>query len=171
MCINIFPHKIGRMSKSLAIFSQVPKSLIAIVVGKITEDLKSAAAALKNTGVQIFVVAVTVKTPSSRHLSLASGSNFMHTVSSLDELGYLSARLTKDTCEGKLKPPYAKRRTGEFVVELVFCGQNLIWLCTIRFLGLDMFVLSLCLSSFLPFIVSSLLLTSAPCLFLPSSRG
>ena len=90
------------MSKSLAIFSQVPKSLIAIVVGKITEDLKSAAAALKNTGVQIFVVAVNVKTPSSRHLSLASGSNFMHTVSSLDELGYLSARLTKDTCEGKL---------------------------------------------------------------------
>jgi len=90
------------MSKSLAIFSQVPKSLIAIVVGKITEDLKSAAAALKNTGVQIFVVAVNVKTPSSRHLSLASGSNFVHTVSSLDELGYLSARLAKDTCEGKL---------------------------------------------------------------------
>ena len=96
--------------KSLIYFPQVPKSLIAIVVGKITEDLKSAAAALKNTGVQIFVVAVAVKTPSSGHFSLASERNFVHTVSSLDELGYLSARLTKDTCEGKLKTAHAKRK-------------------------------------------------------------
>lgn len=57
---------------------------------------------MKNTGVQIFVVAVAVETPSSLHLSLASGGNFVHTVSSLDELGYLSAKLAKDTCEGEL---------------------------------------------------------------------
>ena len=116
------------MSESLTVFSQVPKSLIAIIVGKITEDLKSAAAALKNTGVQIFVVAVSVKTPSSPHLSLASGRNFVHTVSSLDELGYLSSRLAKDTCEGKLKTAYTKRKTEEFVVEHVFCGPNLLLL-------------------------------------------
>ena len=107
MCV-LCPHKIGKMSKSLILFWQVPKSLIAIVVGKITEDLKSAAAPLKNTGVQIFVVAVAVKTPSSRHLSLASGRNFVHTVSSLDELGYLSPKLAKDTCEGKLKTAHTK---------------------------------------------------------------
>lgn len=108
MCINICPHKIGRLSKLLILCSQVPKSLIAIVVGTITEDLKPAAAPLKNTGVQIFVVAVAVKTPSSRHLSLASGRNFVHTVSSLDELGYLSARLAKDTCKGKLNTAHTK---------------------------------------------------------------
>ena len=117
---------IGKIPKSLTVFSQVPKSLIAIVVGKITEDLKSAAALLKNTGVQIFVVAVAVKTPSSRHLSLASRRNFVHTVSSLDELGYLSARLAKDTCEGKFESAHTKRKTELFIVEDVFCGQNLI---------------------------------------------
>ena len=108
------------MSESLTVFSQVPKSLIVIIVGKITEDLKSAAAALKNTGVQIFVVAVAVKTSSSRHLSLASGRNFVHSVSSVDELGYLSSRLAKDTCEGKRKVAYTKPKTEEFVVELIF---------------------------------------------------
>ena len=83
-------------------FSQIPKSLIAIVDGEITEDLKSAAASLKNRGIQIFVVAVGVNTPSSRHVSLASGRKFVHTVNSFDELGSLSARLAKDTCEGKI---------------------------------------------------------------------
>lgn len=133
MCVNICPHKIGKMSKSLTVFLQVPKSLIAIIVGKITEDLKSAAAALKNTGVQIFVVAVGVTTPSSRHLSLASGRNFVHTINSLDELGYLSSRLAKDTCEGKLKTTYTKRKTEEFLVKHIFCGQNLL----ILFIPLD----------------------------------
>ena len=162
-------NKTGRLSKSLTVFSQVPRSLIAIVVGKITEDLKSAAAALKNSGVQIFVVAVAVQTPSSRHLSLASGKNFVHTVNSLDELGYLSARLARDTCEGKLKTAYTKRKTEEFVVEHVFSGQNLLFF-TIRLLGRDTFVPSMFLYSFLHFSVSSLLL---PCLlfaFLPRLR-
>ena len=57
---------------------------------------------LKSTGVQIFVVAVGVTTPSSRHVSLASGRKFVHTVDSFDELGSLAARLAKDTCEGEL---------------------------------------------------------------------
>ena len=127
------------MSKSrLTVFSQVPKSLIAIIVGKITEDLKSAAAALKNTGVQIFVVAVGVTTPSSRHLSLASGRNFVHTVSSLDELGYLSSRLAKDTCEGKLKTAYTKHKTEQFVSYLLWSKFPLA-IYSSRFLGLDTF--------------------------------
>lgn len=73
-----------------------------LVAGEITEDLKSAATKLKSTGVQIFVVAVAVTTPSSRHVSLASGRKFVHTVDSFDELGSLAARLAKDTCEGEL---------------------------------------------------------------------
>jgi len=48
----------------------------------------------------------------------------VHSVNSLDELGYLSARLAKDTCEGKLEPAYTKRKTEEVVVEHVFFGQN-----------------------------------------------
>lgn len=79
---------------------QVPKSLITIVVGNVTEDLKSAAAPLKNRGVQMFVIA---DTPSAAHVNLASGRNFMREIDTLDELGQLSARLAMDTCEGKFK--------------------------------------------------------------------
>ena len=84
------------------ILLQVPKSLITIVVGEITEDLKSAAAPLKNRGVQMFVVAVAVSTPSFAHGNLASGRTYVHMIDQLDELGLLSATLAMDTCKGKL---------------------------------------------------------------------
>ena len=73
-----------------------------LVAGEITEDVKSAATRLKNTGIQIFVVAVGVSTPSSRHVGLASGRRFVRTVDSFDELGSVAAKLAKDTCEGEL---------------------------------------------------------------------
>ena len=69
-----------------------------IVVGEITEDLQSAANALKNRGVQVFVVA---DKPSLAITNLASGRNFVHLIDKLDELDRLSARLVTDTCEGK----------------------------------------------------------------------
>ena len=78
----------------------MPKSLITIVVGDVTEDLESAAASLKNLGVQMFAVAVTADTPSSGYRGLTSGRNYLHSIGNLNELGYLSARLAKDTCEG-----------------------------------------------------------------------
>ena len=74
-----------------------------IVFGEITEDLEAFAASLKNRDIQIFVLAVGVNVPSSSHLSLASGSDHVHTVSSVNELKSLSARLTKDACEGEPK--------------------------------------------------------------------
>ena len=74
-----------------------------VVVGEITEDLQTAVAPLKNRNIQIFVLAVGVNTPSSRHLTLASARNNVHTVNTVDELVSLSPRLVKDTCEGELE--------------------------------------------------------------------
>lgn len=74
-----------------------------IVFGEITEDLQTAVAPLKNRNIQVFVLAVGVNTPSSRHLSIASSRNHVHTVDSVDKLVSKSARLVKDTCKGKLR--------------------------------------------------------------------
>lgn len=75
--------------------------MIAIIDGD-TEDLRTAAAPLKKRNIQVFVIAVGVSVPSSRHLSLASSADHVYTVKSMADLIPLSAALVKGTCRGKL---------------------------------------------------------------------
>lgn len=90
--------------------------MIVIIDGDI-EDLRAAVAPLKKRNIQVFVIAVAVNVPSSRHLSLASSANHVYTVKSMADLIPLSAELVKGTCRGKLSGRVFNMRFTETYID------------------------------------------------------